>query len=262
MPQLYTLNVIQMTAVFLIGSAIVYTLGALFFNVYTDNIQLEHNNDLAGVKLGFFEPLVSVAMVFSISLAWLQYNALVGEIQRETTILTVLAASARTLPEPGRSALTSRIVGYAEAVAGPEWKAMAEGQASEAVSDALRTLTRTYATTRAATPRERSILRYSAGQLVALAQSRESRVEAARFHLGSAMFSLLIIGTGISILMSWFFGLPTMLTKLVMGILFTWSMMLVVIYVYALLHPFTGPVGVSNENYLDIARSLIQSSDQ
>jgi len=257
MPDLSDLSVGQMVAAYLAAGALIYILGAFFFDIYADNRQLSHNNDLAGVKLGFFEPLASVGMVMALSLAWIQYGEVVGEIQKETTALTMLATSAETMPEPARTSLTAAIRAYAAAVAGPEWRMMAsEGRGSEVCAEALRVLVRTYAAAEAHTPRERLILRFSGKQLISLSQSREMRLEGAVLHIRGALLSMLYGGVILSLFTSWFFGLPSMLGKISMGILFTWSMILVLIYLNALLHPFSGPLAVSRDGYLDIVRSL------
>lgn len=260
MPDIADLSLIQMLAVFLAAGAAIYILGALFFEIYATNAQLAHNNDLAGVKLGFFEPLASVAMVLSISLAWIHYGIVVGEVQKETSSLTLLAASAKTLPEPARTRLVTGLAAYAQAVAGPEWKAMAQGRKSETGAEALDNLTRAYATTSGTTPREKLVLQFSARQLVSLAQSRQMRLEGASFPLHTALFNVLVASLALALFLSWFFGLPDMATKLSMGVLFTWSMTLVLVYVGAMLHPFSGPVAISNDGYLDIVRSLAEST--
>jgi hypothetical protein len=261
MPNLFDLSLLQMLAVYLAGGAIFYIAGALFFDIYAGNVELFQNNDLAGVNMGFFEPLASVAMVMALSLAWIQYGLVVSEIQKETTALTVLAASAKTMPEANRTRLTAAISAYAAAVAGPEWKAMAkEGRGSEVCAEALRMLARTYATTHAETPREQLILRFSGRQLIKLAQSREMRLEGATFQIQAALTDMLVVSLVLAIFTSWFFGLPDMATKLAMGVLFTWSMVLVLVHLTALMHPFSGPVGISNDAYLDIVRSLVPDS--
>ncbi len=258
--QLFDLGLVPLMALLLAAGAALYVAGALLFDVYANNTQLTQNNDLAGVKLGFFDPLVSVAMVLAVSLAWMHYGTLVGEIQKETTSLTILAASAKTLPEPARGRLIAGISAYAQAVAGPEWKAMAQGRHSEVGAEALENLTRAYAATRGESPRERLILQFSGRQLVTLAQSREMRLESAAFPLGKILFQVLLISVALAIFLSWFFGLPTLLTKLTMGIIFTWSMILVLVYVGALVHPFAGPVAISNSPYMDIVLSLAENT--
>jgi hypothetical protein len=244
-------------ALLFIGSGVaIYVMGVLVFSIFSTESSLAINNDIAGNKMAVFEPMVSIVMVFAITLCWLQYGEFIGQVQKETTKLTLLARSAETMPNPTRKSLLAAISNYALAIAGPEWKAMAEGGRSSVTEDALGALVSAYAAANASTPRELQHLRFSNVLVRELVAEREFRLEASTFPLGDSMLNLLYAAVFLSIVISWFLGLPSLRIKLVMGSIFVASQMVVLMFIYVLLTPLTGPAAVSNDAYLRIAKSV------
>jgi hypothetical protein len=249
-------KLLPLALLFIGGGVFVYVIGVFFISIFSTEIQLTLNNEIAGNKMAVFEPLVSIIMVFAVTLCWLQYGELIGRVQKETTKLTLLARSAETLAEPARKPLLGAIANYALAIAGPEWKAMAGGERSHVAEDALDALVAAYAAAKAETPRERQHLRFSNVLVRELVSEREFRLEASVFPLGGAMQNLLYAAVFLSIGVSWFLGLPSLRIKLVMGSIFVASQMMVLMFIYVLLTPLTGPAAIPNDAYLRIAKSI------
>ena len=57
-------------------------------------------------------------------------------------------------------------------------------------------------------------------------------------------------------MLSWFFGLPSLLAKLTLGSLFAFSLGTVLTFNAVLLHAFDGPAALDARAYGDLAREL------
>lgn len=241
----------------IMGVGILFNIvGTLFVAVFKSNAQLAQSNDLRGSKFGFLEPITGLVAVFALSMAWVQYNEVVGRVQQETSTLILLKESAEQLTEPTRSRVMTALASYVEAVRGPEWQAMAANGRSEAAGQALDALVRSYGAAETKTLRDVSLMRFSVPVVRRLNDDREERLHAALFELREPLLMLLIISAITAILFIWAFGYPTMRGKLMMGTLFTSGLMLVVFMVSVLSHPFSGPIAVPNEAYTDILRDI------
>ncbi|MBF0094754.1 MAG: DUF4239 domain-containing protein [Alphaproteobacteria bacterium] len=235
--------------------------GTLLMTTAGPGAHLAPDNDLRGSKLGFLEPITSLVAVFVLSMSWIQYNEVVGRVQRETTTLILLKESAAQFSEPTRSRVLGAMTVYVEAVIGPEWLAMAANGRSEVAGQALDALVRSCGAAEARTPRDESLARFLVPVVRRLNDDREGRLHATTFELREPLLVLLDIAVVLSIIFIWAFGYPTMRTKLIMGTLYTSGLMLVVFMVSLLSHPFRGPLAVSNDAYANILQEIAQPVD-
>ncbi|MBF0374003.1 MAG: DUF4239 domain-containing protein [Alphaproteobacteria bacterium] len=235
------------------GGALLFALGALPFDGPAPG---NGGNAVAGANLGFLAPLAGVVLVFVTTLTWLQYNRLQSATQREATRLILLAESAASLGEPSRTHLFEAIAGYARAVAGPEWEAMARGERSEFATQRMGGLVRAYAAAEASTQREWQILRFGSSLVRELGSDRESRLQAAAAATNPALLGFLGVTVVLSVAQALFLRPPTLSTKLAMGALFTGSMMLVALYAFVLSHPFAGPARFSSAPFDHVAQRV------
>lgn len=246
----------QVFATILAGGIAFNILGTLVVGVVKRDMRLLGSNDLGGNKFGFLEPITGLVAAFVVTMSWVQYSEVVGRVQRETASLVLLKESAGQFSEPGRSSLLAAIATYAEAVAGPEWQAMAIGGRSEVAGQALAGLARAYGAAEAHDLRDENLLRFSLPVMRRLSDDREGRLEAVDVALRGPLFALMGAGTAITIAFIWFFGYPTLRAKLAMGTLFTAGLMIIVFMAWVLAHPFRGPIAVSNAAYVDIAAEV------
>ncbi|MEO5375204.1 MAG: DUF4239 domain-containing protein [Alphaproteobacteria bacterium] len=237
----------------IVGAGVVFNgIGTLLVALFKSNAQLAHGNDPGGNKFGFLEPITGLVTVFVLTMAWIQYNDVVGRIQRETTTLVLLKESAGQFTEPTRSRVLAALAGYVEAVGGPEWRAMAANGHSEVAEQALEALVRTYGAADLRTSRDESLMRFSGPVVRRLNDDRQGRLLATTFELRQPLLVMLGAAVVVTIAFSWVFGYPTMRGKLAMGTLFTSGLMLIVFMVSVLAHPFRGPLAVPNDAYADI----------
>jgi phosphate/sulfate permease len=130
---------------------------------------------------------------------------------------------------------------------------MKDGQSSPEAAAALRHLTALYGTAHAAGPSEAIALRMSQRLLAKVIESRSVRLSVAAAKEGPLTWSISVIATLAVFTFAWFFGLPSLATKLVMGGLFAMAVMTVVYVIFILRDPFSGTLGLSATPYLELA---------
>ncbi len=240
-----------------VAGALLFVVGALVFHVFASQVQLAPYNEPAGARIGFLEPVLAVVILFALAFTWLRYGNLQNVIGDETVRLTLLGRSALTFPEPERSNLVNAAADYATAIAQSEWLTMSRyGDRSYSASDALQRLTTKYAAAQTHSLRERLLLNYSNRLVRELAEQREARLAAARYLLGGTLQVVIVYTLGATLILNWFFGLPSLTTKLVLGSLFAVSVATVLMFNDVLAHAFDGPAVLDNSAYLELAESL------
>lgn len=257
MSDLFELRFLPDLLLYGLSITLLYALGVLLFHLYTTQVQLVPYNEPAGARIGFLETTLAVVILFSIGINWLHYGDLQNVTGDETVRLTLLGRSALTLPEPIRSELVLATADYASAIAEAEWPTMRQGGAhSAAATDALQALSAAYATAKATTLREQGLLNYSNRLVRELAEQRENRLASAQYPLGATLHILVAYTLGAALVLSLFFGLPSLATKLVLGTLFSWSLALVLLFNDVLANAFSGHAALTSQPYQELAELL------
>jgi Protein of unknown function (DUF4239) len=232
---------------------LVSSAGAILTDRSLSPLTLSESNVVGGFNFSFLEPLLAVILFYMLPLTWANYNSLSDQIGIETSALTALERTAGGLGAPLDERLTAAVRGYAAAVATSEWPAMKDGRSSPEAAAALERLTAIYGSARAAGPSENIALRMSQQLLAKVVESRSLRLAVAEAKEGPLSWAISVIATLSVFTFAWFFGLPTLATKLVMGGVFAMAVMLVVYVVFVLRDPFSGTLGLTANPYLELA---------
>ena len=214
---------------------------------------LSESNVVGGFNFSFLEPLLAVILFYMLPLSWTNYNSLADQIGIETGALAALERTADGVGAPLDGKLTAAVRGYAAAVATSEWPAMKDGRSSPEAAAALGQLTATYGTAHPADPSEKIALRMSQRLLAKVVESRSLRLAVAEAKEGPLSWAVAVIATLSVFTFAWFFGLPSLATKLVMGGVFAMAIMLVIYVIFILRDPFSGTLGLTANPYLELA---------
>jgi hypothetical protein len=239
-----------------LGLSAIFVFGTILFHIYVAQTQLLPYNEPTGARIGFLEPTLAVIMLFTIAISWLRYGDLVDTIQDETARMTLLGRSALTLTEPQRSRLVYATADYSAAIADAEWPEMRAGARAAVATDTLQVLIRTYAAAQAADAREQVILHSSRRLVEELSEQREKRLAAARQPLSETLQGVLVASLGATLMLSWFFGMPSLSSKIALGILFSFSLGSLLMFHAVLAQAFTGPAALDASAYGELARTL------
>lgn len=240
--------------------SLLLAVGALLFDGFTTQVSLQDFNEPAGARIGFLEPTLAVLILFAIAISWLRYGDLVDAIQAETANLSLLGRSTLSLTEPQRSNLVLAAATYADALGKSDWPEMAiSGRGSARATDALQHLTQAHATAHAGDLREEAILRHAQHLIRKLAEQREARLSAASHPFGPLVHWVMVIAISATAALSWFFGLPSLRTKLLLSSLFAFALAVPFTLNYVLVQAFDGPAALNGSAYAETAQTLRRS---
>ena len=229
---------------------LVSSAGAILTDRSLSPVTLSESNVVGGFNFSFLEPLLAVILFYILPLTWANYNSLADQIGIETSALSALERTAGGLAAPLDEQLTAAARGYAAAVATREWPAMKSGRSSPEAAIALGRLTAAYGAARPTDPSEKIALRMSQWLLAKVVESRALRLAVAEAKEGPLTWAVAVIAVIAVFTFTWFFGLPSLATKLVMGGVFAMAVMLVVYVVFILRDPFSGTLGLPATPYL------------
>lgn len=203
------------------------------------------NNEVAGFKYATLGVIYAVLLAFAVIMVWESYRDTEGHVDDEAGTWAALHHLASGFPEHGREAVQQALREYATAAVGDEWPAMARGAESAATAAALSRLYLSVLTVEAADAREAAILSAALDQLALLSESRRDRLDKARGAVPPLLGLVLLIGAVLTVGFTLFFGAPNINAQGGMTGILCAMIMLVLLVVIALNHPFAGRVRVA-----------------
>lgn len=214
------------------------------------------SHDDEGVKGVFFSMvgvLYAVLLAFVVVLVWSDFVEAGHTSQVEVTRISNLARDAEAFPAADSARIRQRLVTYARAVAGPEWKTMAHGEASPVAQRAYQAIWSEYYRFTPSGDRENAFYTESVTRLNDLGESRRLRLLASRATVPAPMWLLLIIGFIFTLGFTYLFKMTTVLRHAIavgsIGALTGFVLFLI----FALQHPFAGDVKISPSPFVELA---------
>jgi len=235
------------------GGVVLWAIGAITVTRLMPPTSLIEGNIVAGFKFSFLEPTMAIMLFYTLPVLWADYNALADQIGAEANALRVLDRAADGLPAPMGTAIKQAVQRYAGAVADSEWPAMARGEASPAAAAALQGVAAAFGDTDATEAADAVTLRLSQRVLAKVIQDRSERLSRAAAPGTSLTWVVTLVVVLASLSFAWFFGLPSLASKLVMGGLLAAAMLLIVFLIVVLRHPFDGSWGLTATPFLALA---------
>lgn len=207
-----------------------------------------------GIFFNMAGVLYAVLLAFVVVIVWSDFVDAGHTSQIEVTRISNLARDAAGFPEATRDRLRERLVTYAEAVAGPEWEAMADGESSPVAARAYEAIWEEYYRLKPAGAREEAFYGESVARLNELGENRRIRLLSSRATVPTPMWLLLLAGFVITIGWTYLFRTSTLATHVIAVGSIAALTGFVLFLIYALQHPFAGSVKISPDPFIEIAR--------
>lgn len=205
-------------------------------------------NDFAGVMAGMIAAVYGVFLAFGVVVLYEEFHEAEQDIRTEASVLARIARASDALPDGDRVRVAVRE--YRDAVVGPEWKSMEEGNDSAL---AWRKLDSIYTAVAAVKPRndnESAFYDVSVGAVDELVDARRTRLHAAEASLPGTLMVLLIGGAVLTLAVTLVFGVSSRRMHTAMGIALAVLLGFSLLVAIVLDHPFSGDVSVSKEPYV------------
>ncbi|MEO5375202.1 MAG: DUF4239 domain-containing protein [Alphaproteobacteria bacterium] len=237
-------------AALVIGTGVVISaIGITVVTLVAAPATLLENNLLGGAKFAFLAQVFAALLAFVLVDGGIRYTDARGSLQAEASALRLLDETVSELAHPAREDIRAAIRAYADTVVRSEFITMQQGRESPTAAAAFDRLIDLHVGALPADERD-ALIRLQADSFLARAVSaRATRINAVRPGLKSLVWMIVAFNTGLAITFSWFFGNPSYVGQLSMGVLLTTAIMTVVYMAILLNHPFSGDLAISPQPF-------------
>jgi hypothetical protein len=240
-----TLEITGIIVTVLVGvAALLYAVQVLV----PPRIRSEHN-DVAGFVYAVFGVLYAVMLGFVVVNEWESLEAVKTNLFTETNELGSLYWNARALPPDQGRALEKTTKDYAHVVIDDEWEMMDKGQSSAAATALVYTMRDEINALPTATPKQQEIYQQSLEHVNNLAAARRARINESSESVPGILWAVLILGSVLTVGYSFLFGLANFWAHLLIAAPLGVMVVLALIVIDQLNHPFGGLVAVKPEAF-------------
>jgi hypothetical protein len=228
--------------------------GLYYFNRWYQRQESEHNNEAAGIIFGVLTLLYSLLIAFVFVAVWENYEELNRTIEHEADDLNSVLVHSAMLPDSLQVPVHAAIKSYCETVVRQEWDMDEGGDRSQGSTlSALRML---LFQVQAENKVQENALSLLDENLNSISNLRRERLSHTRAHVPNLVWMILVVGTMLVILFSYFLQMESERLKRIL-LSFLWIMIGMVLFlVYMLDNPFIDSTQVSKTPYEEIIKSL------
>jgi hypothetical protein len=227
-------------------------LGILLFEWLFPPPSLVGNNIESGFIFESLEPFFICFILFPLTISWFSYHDITRKVRAEASALQFLKNTAGVFEDAERDRVRSAIDAYVGAVIDDEWGSLAAGRESPLAAAALEHLLQVYADIKPADQRDRQPVLMAVRMLASVGDFRAGRVASAIQPNVKLVAIALLLATTMTLVLGWFYALPTLLTKILLQGVLTVAMMGCVFFVVVLSFPLKSEVAVSREPFLRV----------
>jgi hypothetical protein len=237
-------------------------LGLFVFNRFVHVSIRSRHNDVAGFIIAIIGVVYAVLLAFIAVAAWEAFDNADRVVQEEANLVGNLYRDSVAIPEPMRSAIRQDVKQYLHIVVDQEWPAQrahkVDASAWTAVEKLHTALTDIDAKTLGQSVVEAEMLK----TLNELYNARRSRILAADDGIPDTIWWILVMGGGITVAFTYFFGMPSMMMHYAMTGILAASMALVMVLIVSLDWPFRGEVSISPAAFQAVQQNIAQEDQQ
>jgi hypothetical protein len=199
---------------------------------------------VAGFTFSIIGVLYSVILGFTVINVQDRYNRAVETIHKESMILADLYRDAEFFQPASRDSIRLHLKGYVNYVTKEEWFTQKQKNMRFKAESSLAKIWNDYYNIELDSDKTKIWYEQSISKLDELMNARLAREYSSWEHLGSMMWSLLIIGALITISFMFFLGLENLRTQMLMTSLLAGYLSFMLYLVFSLDHVFLGPEGI------------------
>ncbi len=212
------------------------------------HVQCSHN-DIVGFYLAAITVLYGVSLGLLAVGAWTTYTETEAKVSQEAGSLSSLYRSLRSLPEPARSLLESDLRHYTRHVIDISWLEQQRGVLPVENSVNLDKFQKDLELFGPVTQEQKALEADIWREFDTLERLRSMRLDSITTELPSPLWSLILIGGVICIVVTWFFHMQSLSMHLWMTVFIAFLLGLMVFMVAELDNPYRGKISVSSEPF-------------
>lgn len=218
--------------------------------------QHDQQNDLVSYFLGASGVIYGIALGLVAAGVWTNFQTLSGEVDAEAGITAALYQDVSSYPMPHRQRLQQQLRAYVQAVIDQDWPQLRQGNMPQASTHVLYRFKRELFTFVPTDAGLRLIHEQALEQYNELAKVRRDRLQGSTSSLPAVLWWIIILGSFINIIITWFFvsdhlgyhlGLTILLALLLGSLLFLTA---------AMDNPFRGDFSVNADSFQQVLSQM------
>lgn len=216
--------------------------------------ELATNNEVIGIKFSYFGGIFAVslglALIGSYSLYMNVREISSNEVSALRSLYYTAREEAKSASGKGEEIMRQAVVNYAKSVVEDEWTGQAKGRMSEKTTGRLVEMQNAFLDYG-----DQNLLNASqANWLGEVTKNRGLRTTTASRTIAQIVWVILLAGALLSILLPLFIGAQNLFVQVLISSLFSIFIMLHLLAIVHLAHPFTGEIGVTASIYNDFIK--------
>jgi hypothetical protein len=249
MSLLHYLHQVSLTTVasILIVVSVVFATGLMLGTRFAYGVdRLRLNNEVAGFKFAVIGVFYAVLLAFVVVAVWENYQKTEGAVRDEAKAVVDLHRITFGLPAEAGAEIRTRLIAYTKNVRDDEWKTMAEGKPSEAVTKDLERLSKAILGVNPESSQDLALYQNALELLAGLTDNRYERLDSSDGSVPGVLWFTLIVGGLITLGYPAFFGSTNVVAQILMtaslAVLVAIALLLGIVFDY----PFTGAPTISS----------------
>ncbi|MGI8889882.1 MAG: DUF4239 domain-containing protein [Chthoniobacterales bacterium] len=202
--------------------------------------ELRENHDVAFAIFGAFGWLYAVVVAFVVFVTWTGYDDANKNLQLEASRALDVFYNAEMFPEPVKSEVQTRLIGYLEYIQRDELPKLADGRATLRSAVLLRDVITIFDRVDMSTITNEPVYTQSLEHIDDLAELRRHRIFAGTNTVPEVIWLVLLFGGLVTVGYTYFFAMTHVSVQYVMTSLLSLTVALILFLIYVLDHPFTG----------------------
>ena len=231
--------------VFVICCLLIVNTGLMLFNRSALKKLREEKHESLAIMFGAISLIYSLILAFVIITDWQDYDELSDSVEQESNQLRLILNHSAMLPDSLSVPIKKAVHVYAQYVLEQEWS-----QSDTPMSpDPLFEIYNVFYRLHPATVQQKEILTNLYDELNETFEFRRERLYHRSSHVPGFVWLILLTGSIITIMFTFFFEITSTRLQSFFISLFTIMIAMCLFLVYVLDHPFEGSTAVSNEQY-------------
>jgi Na+/proline symporter len=208
---------------------------------------LKDNHEVAAIIFNAFGLFYGVMVAFVVFVTWTGYDDATKNLQLEASEALDIFHSAEAFPEPTNKILRQGLRDYVASVYNDEIQKLARGQINLISGGAHSQMAMLFHQVDVQTIPNRELYAETLHCLNNLAEYRRLRIFAGNDTVPPVIWGVMLIGGLFTISYTFFLGMKNVKAQYIISSTLTITISLILLLIYVLDHPFTGPSKVSTE---------------
>lgn len=218
-------------------------------------MMISPSSTVGAAKAGAAAEVYAVVLGFIIVFGYSDFQEAKRYVLQEVAALERLTMHAKFLGDGASADITNAVGKYADSVVKHEWAAMSKGGTSAEAQAKMNDLSIVVMNSFGGA---NTMSQFRLSQLLdKIVEYRVSRLSASPDPLVAGLiFQVLFLGAALAVVSGWFVRGPSPLIHVLLSAMLSGTVVTVMILSAQLLYPFTGPIAISAEPFLELAKLL------